>query len=410
MVLLTSSSISVAVSSGVIFVFTFLLFLSGYVVQQQTVRSLQAALHPPPTPTPTLPSLFQEGYDSAQTGTASSTGSAGTAEAASNQTNLLGFQTRIKSDPEPSALPHSEDHIQVQSTAQAEPVSEATAAGQDMIQNNIADSRTDVAEEILVPFVSSDPKPTSKSFARLAYAQLLSTPSQICSALLFFKLHTDYGDADISRLIIYPSFWEDDTSSDAFANVLSLMRLVKDDFKIVYRPISVNDLPEERDIEGELAAHLATEDWEFDRMMYLRSPGLALDVAALDSALQASSIKAALSRDWARMTLKPSRAPSILLIADHGMHTPRGSNRRLTAEAFTSHANQHENEMEVEAAAETAAYVHFEEGELEHRRTEKEWHGGVFERYERERAEICKGIIFDEGRIDLRRARKRGWR
>ena len=40
----------------VVFIFTFLLFLSGYVLQQQTVRSLQAALRPPPAPTPTPPS------------------------------------------------------------------------------------------------------------------------------------------------------------------------------------------------------------------------------------------------------------------------------------------------------------------------------------------------------------------
>ena len=38
-----------------VFIFTSLLFLSGYVLQQQTVRSIQAAIRPPPIPTPTLP-------------------------------------------------------------------------------------------------------------------------------------------------------------------------------------------------------------------------------------------------------------------------------------------------------------------------------------------------------------------
>ncbi|MCJ1394353.1 hypothetical protein MMC18_007231 [Xylographa bjoerkii] len=41
------------ISSGIIFIFTSLLFLSGYVLQQQTVRSLQAAIHPPLPPAPT---------------------------------------------------------------------------------------------------------------------------------------------------------------------------------------------------------------------------------------------------------------------------------------------------------------------------------------------------------------------
>ncbi|KAL6718723.1 hypothetical protein ACLMJK_002957 [Lecanora helva] len=71
--LLTSGQISVAISSSVgtlpppqspknpptnskppVFIFTTLLFLSGYILQQQTVHSLQAALHPIlPSPVPT---------------------------------------------------------------------------------------------------------------------------------------------------------------------------------------------------------------------------------------------------------------------------------------------------------------------------------------------------------------------
>ena len=63
--LLTSGQISMTISScvgkfqasciyskssngGVVFIFTSLLFLSGYVLQQQSVRSLQAAIRPPP--------------------------------------------------------------------------------------------------------------------------------------------------------------------------------------------------------------------------------------------------------------------------------------------------------------------------------------------------------------------------
>lgn len=47
MVLLTPSTVSSFISMGVIFIFTFLLFLSGYVLQQQSVRSIQQALKPP---------------------------------------------------------------------------------------------------------------------------------------------------------------------------------------------------------------------------------------------------------------------------------------------------------------------------------------------------------------------------
>ncbi|KAE9966980.1 hypothetical protein BLS_006645 [Venturia inaequalis] len=56
--LLTSSQVQVVLSSGIVFIFTFLLFLSGYVVQQRSVAQLQTAIrprapsprhHPPPT-------------------------------------------------------------------------------------------------------------------------------------------------------------------------------------------------------------------------------------------------------------------------------------------------------------------------------------------------------------------------
>ncbi|KAI9682658.1 MAG: hypothetical protein M1829_006645 [Trizodia sp. TS-e1964] len=51
--LVTSSQLSVAISSTIIFIFTSLLFVSGYILQQRSVASLQAALLSPPSPSPT---------------------------------------------------------------------------------------------------------------------------------------------------------------------------------------------------------------------------------------------------------------------------------------------------------------------------------------------------------------------
>ncbi|KAI9825129.1 MAG: hypothetical protein M1832_001449 [Thelocarpon impressellum] len=45
--LLTSGQISMTISSAVVFIFTSLLFLSGYILQQQTVRNLQSVIKPP---------------------------------------------------------------------------------------------------------------------------------------------------------------------------------------------------------------------------------------------------------------------------------------------------------------------------------------------------------------------------
>ncbi|KAH7390238.1 hypothetical protein BKA64DRAFT_747362 [Cadophora sp. MPI-SDFR-AT-0126] len=67
MVLLTSAQVSVAISSVIVFFFTTALFLSGYVLQQQTVRDLRAAIKPqlqrPKTaPDLYLPTLNEDGY------------------------------------------------------------------------------------------------------------------------------------------------------------------------------------------------------------------------------------------------------------------------------------------------------------------------------------------------------------
>ncbi|RDW62226.1 hypothetical protein BP6252_11659 [Coleophoma cylindrospora] len=61
--LVTSSQVSVAISSFIVFLFTTALFLSGYVLQQQTVRDIRKAIKPKPRPTHNLiylPKQFAE--------------------------------------------------------------------------------------------------------------------------------------------------------------------------------------------------------------------------------------------------------------------------------------------------------------------------------------------------------------
>ncbi|KAJ5919915.1 hypothetical protein N7454_009750 [Penicillium verhagenii] len=48
MVLLTSSTVSAIVSFGVVCIFSLMLFIAGYVVQQQSVKNIKHALRPPP--------------------------------------------------------------------------------------------------------------------------------------------------------------------------------------------------------------------------------------------------------------------------------------------------------------------------------------------------------------------------
>ncbi|KAK8073821.1 hypothetical protein PG994_004720 [Apiospora phragmitis] len=61
--LLTSSQVSIAISSGIVLLFTTALFLSGYAIQQRTLNDLRKAIRPDPRPSPKIhlqqPDRFQ---------------------------------------------------------------------------------------------------------------------------------------------------------------------------------------------------------------------------------------------------------------------------------------------------------------------------------------------------------------
>ena len=430
MVLLTSSSISVAISSGVVCMFTFLLFLSGYVLQQQTVRSLQEALHAPPVPKPipTLPVRFQnvetEDDNLAQVA-AEVLGTGGEDKTEAGHEAIKAFFNASKSDivvqnfETPSSV--TEDVVVDGNNPTSDSPTESQASESVTTHKEQVDGiapeqlekmpqsetpKATIASSSLISTELPDPSnPTSapEKPLRLAYILTLSLPSQICSALLFFKHQSSSGSTITSRVVLYPSTWEQDPSNDAYTNALALMRIAQDDYGIIYHPVRTADAWEGISIESQLLGELQRYHWDYDRMMYLKTPGLAVDMAALDSTLTKSS----LIRNWMPLKQDARADPPILLLsAKEGILAPRGATRRLTAEAATSHTNHHAGEMDVEAAAKMAAYVYFAEGELEHRKTEKEWYGGVFERFERERAEVCKGVSFEGEKIELRKMKK----
>ncbi|KAK4178900.1 hypothetical protein QBC36DRAFT_323788 [Triangularia setosa] len=68
--LLTSSQVSIAVSSGVVFFFTLALFLSGYAIQQRTLRDIRASINrPKPSLKIFLPDRFKQSTTELDDGT-----------------------------------------------------------------------------------------------------------------------------------------------------------------------------------------------------------------------------------------------------------------------------------------------------------------------------------------------------
>jgi hypothetical protein len=429
MVLLTSSTISVAISSGIICMFTFLLFMSGYVMQQQTVRSLQNALHAPPVPkpTPTLPPQFQKptvgvvspvlevaaiamGEGDRELGTLdedlpAEDSTEPVVEMASNlespEESTVILSQNTASNPDGESSP---DSAQVIEDANPDEATSSMTAGRSDMEVPSSESSSELSEP------SAPARPLG-----LAYVLTAAQPSQICSALLFFRQHSQSYKNDNTNpaptyLLLYPSRWETDPSHEAYTTAISLMRDAQDSLDITYHPVRTIEAwsgLESASTQSQLLGELLRYHWAFDRILYLKTPGLATDIAALDAAL--SSTPASLRRNWVLLSKKASARedadPPAMLLSERGIVIPRGELRgRLTVSAGTgSHVGRHASDSDVEATSKRAAYVYFSQEELEYGREEKEWDGGVYEKYERGVKEVCKGSVFAMKKGELRR-------
>jgi hypothetical protein len=429
MVLLTSSSISVAISSSIVCIFTFLLFMSGYVLQQQTVRSLQEALHAPPVPkpTPTLPPQFQkpavEDLDSIVQVAPVVTEQVDSQLESLNADPVGGESIETAIETPSNLRPAEEAAIGLSDTASySSPdksptrMKDAEATPSDGVGASITSELSDTAiPNPESPSELSDPSASALPL-RLAYVLTVTQPSQICSALLFFRQHsqsqnTDHFNTATAYLLLYPSRWETDPSHEAYTAALSLMRTAQDSLDIIYHPVRTTEAwsgLESASTQSQLLGELQRYHWAFDRVLYLKTPGLANDVAALDTAL--SSTSGSLRRNWVLLSKlsaasREANDPPIMLLSEKGILVPRGELRgRLTVSGATDYdVDRHISEMDVEATSKSAAYVYFSQEELDYRHEEKEWYGGVFERYERAVNEVCKGSIFDREKGELRR-------
>ncbi|KAK5938446.1 hypothetical protein PMZ80_009416 [Knufia obscura] len=387
MVLLTSSAISAAISGGVVCLFTFLLFLSGYALQQQSVRSLQAALQEPVEVRirvqPTLPPQFQnvdeEGDDDNDT---SSTNieiippqeTAQIAMGVDDQEGAGSLSDVIR-EPTPQQLWHA--HVD------GSPFS-PTSSQQDTIPT--------------IPQAHSD-----LSNAHFAYVLSLPSPTDLCSALLFTKSHRQNSQLNpqIDILYLYPSDWET-SSHPTHRSALRLLLESEHKHSAILHPVPISKVWAGIDVESQLLSELARNPWPYDRVMYLRTPGMVVDTMRLDGTMTATYVERGLMKtEWTKLRAPVRRGaggvatlhPDVLLFAQgRGLMEPVGELKgTLTARASTSRGVDNGDGVNDDFLAREAAYVLFDEKELRNRRKEKLDHNDIFERFERERELACEG-------------------
>lgn len=235
MVLLTSGTISVAISSSIIGLFTFLLFLSGYVLQQQSVRNIQAALpkYTQPASTPTLPSPFPD----ARVATSSST---------------IYTDTDPESTSSPfDTLPNYKHHFQ---------------------QAPISGSAT------------SSPNSANKQ----AYLQILTQPStaDICSTLLFAQTVSTNSSLHTDRIVVYPESWDLNSPTANIAAALRMLRVSSEKYNLIIYPMDMSDPRDRHQLTMRFLRKVATRIAAYERILYLQSPGVVVDVQKLDQLVQ----------------------------------------------------------------------------------------------------------------------------
>ncbi|WEW55995.1 hypothetical protein PRK78_001430 [Emydomyces testavorans] len=229
MVLVTSGTISVAISSSIIGLFTFLLFISGYALQQQSVRNIQAALpkYTAPASTPTLlPTPF--------------------VKPAGGEEFPFAIDKRegISTSPFDTLPNHKQGDQQA-------PIDGAT-------QTLTPDKR--------------------------AYLQILSKPSaaDICSTLLFSKTIALNSTLDTDRVVIYPESWELNSPTANIAAALRILRASRKQYNIILHAIDMDDPRDRHPSTTRLLKRASAKLRAYERLLYLRAPGVAVDVSTLD--------------------------------------------------------------------------------------------------------------------------------
>jgi hypothetical protein len=284
--LLTSSSISVLISSVIVFLFTFFLFLSGYILQQQTVRNLQLALHPTVTPTvkvlPVYPASFTEG---------------GRRGNGTELAHLEGDAVGRVADKGYKA--GKMVAIEFGSSKLLEGGGQSSLAASDGSTSNPSAT---ITMPLPPPEADANRLEDKERYKDLTYVQLLEKPCDICSSLLFFQALQKQGSKVPGRVVMYPSYWatrptlssdkisnmtapaERSKEEDAGANALKILRAAAATLSITLRPVEVP-------VDGSRGKSLLLEGFNltnYTRILYVRNGGFLLNASNLDAALLAS--------------------------------------------------------------------------------------------------------------------------
>ncbi|KAJ5183058.1 hypothetical protein N7492_000674 [Penicillium capsulatum] len=347
MVLLTSSTVSAILSMGVICLFTILLFLSGYVLQQQSVKNIQHALRPP-----------TEG----------------------------GF---------------AKGHPVVGSTLQK--------------KRGVTDQDLGLSADQRILQGSDDRHDSSKG--NYAYLQLLShpDPSDICSAVLFFKQLSMNGTGVQDRLFMYPDEWDRMSPAKigkSTATALSILRKASREYGIWLLPIDMTAATSRGHSPNDVSLLRLgqIQFMQYDSVLYVRTPGIILDTERLDRLLLSRPLPLRYDKNrresynneaWIPVPLRPERdtdLPPVYLITTNNIGAGNIETRthipNLALPGFGGLVVNPKNlNPQTDENYESPGYVYFENDRDGRVKWEK---NPLFGTWRYQQSEVCDGLEFDD--------------
>lgn len=376
MVLLTASTISAGISGAVICLFTFLLFLSGYALQQKSVRSLQEALAAPievrvrvqPTLSPQIKDSRNEDVLVGGEGANGTTG------------NFVLEEIKPV------------DEVQILLTgASGDEVKAPTP--KDLWRAYLAE----FSGSSDVPSVgeANQPEQANPLLGRYAYVLILVEPADLCSALSFAKSarqNSHISEPQLSIVFIYPSDWET-MATVIYTDALRLLLQAEHKHSVLLHPAQVSKVWAGIDTESQLLSELARNPWPYDRVMYLRTPGMLLDQVRLDNTLiEAYAQPVTMKTGWMKLKAPTKRGasihPDILLFAQgKGLMTPIG----VTEQSLASTASSSQTVAELTPSGFDPGYVLFTKEDLDQSSTEQSAYADLLTYFEHERSVSCEG-------------------
>ncbi|KAJ5176917.1 uncharacterized protein N7482_002794 [Penicillium canariense] len=346
MVLLTSSTVSAIVSMGVVCIFTLLLFVSGYVLQQNSVKNIQHALRKPPDGPPIV-----------------GRGSPGsTFQKPAHKRGLSDSDSGLAAD---------------QKTLQGSP-------------DRQSGSRGNYAYLQLL----SRPDPSDICSAILLFKQLATNGSVIQDRLFMYPEEWDRMSA--KRL------------GKSASLALSILRVASIKYGIWLLPIDVSAaIRAGYTMSNTKLLRLGQIQFmQYDSVLYLQSPGLVLDTEKLDEVLLSRPLP--LLHDWNRpesynneawtpMSLRPDRdddLPPVYLITVNNVDGGRVQTRTHVPNVdLPGFGNLVTSPADFDRLGEQPGYVYFEND----RDGRVKWTGNpLFGAWRSQQHEVCEGLDFDD--------------